>query len=354
MLLERSTITPSHLNLEYRPLKTSAPVEMTRSGLISFPEIADRTIRENPYLETFIYEMAALDPDTFLHQVMTTECYILLREEYVRRIMKITPPDKLREIDMYLRSQDTSVMLHDMGKWTITSNPHLSVAIVNSKPPPEHVAKNGDRDHRINDHRNLHKLHPTTGAYTAISLGGINPLIPPNKIYKWAKASSTHHEHFIDKPVFDLDGSEIKSYPRSELRLTDKKEEVFYLLLKMADTVVACGQPRIYREFRYPPAQIEYLLNNILVNYFQSLGFIHKSQDIAVYIDRFRNMAMEALSAIQIKYPENVCRELKGFNDDAGNIFPPKVYQEGYLLGRIAENIWHDYEDRFENEASSK
>ncbi len=353
MQLERLSVTPALLNLEYR-LPAPTPVEMTGSGLIPFPEVTDRIISANPELKTFIYELSALDRDTFLHQVMTTECYILLREEYVRRIMRTTPPDKLREIDMYLRSQDTSVMLHDMGKWTITENPHWSVAIVNSKPPPEHVARNGDRDHRINDHRNLHKLHPTTGAYTIIILGEINPFIPRSKIYEWARAASTHHEHFLDIPVLDLDGSEIKSYPRSELRLTDEKEGIFYLLLKMADTAVATGQPRVYRGFRYPPAKVEYLLDNILNNYFQSLGFPVNSFDTAIYKDRLRNMAMEALSAIQLKYPETICREFNGFCDKDGNLFPPQLYREGYLLGRIAERIWHEHGARLENEAGKQ
>lgn len=330
------------------------PIVM-HNNRIPFPEAANASVSRHRPLETLVLEMAATDPKTFLHSVMVTECYARLRTMYVNSNVLNTHPKEFPVVDAYLRSQDTAALLHDIGKWTITDDVRTSVAIVNSPPSDRQnpydnrIYLNGRTvDHRNGDEKSTHKLHPLTGVYTILALAMVNPLIPEEILKSLAKPAGGHHEHFFNATVTDRDGKLIPSYPRRKLRFTHDYEDISYLLLKMADTAVAMGRPRAYRDYSLTDEKISESLDHILTNYFSYLGRRIVPSEKEKQRKQYKEIAIKALKYIQSRYSEEICRDIAGFTDTDGQPYPPKHYQDAFLLGRLAKHVWKENRKRLE------
>lgn len=323
-----------HAHPRYR-MDIEGPARLNKSGFIPFPQLVEKILTAYPQIRPLVYEMAALDSQTFLHQVMVTECYTLLRTEYIKRIAGSSAPADLASIDNYLRTNDAGVFMHDLGKWLIDPDPFKAGQIINSKP-----SASTQGDHRNHDERILHKLHPLTGGLAILSLKGIIPGLSDETISQWAQSTFSHHEHFIDLPVANFDGTPIRSYPRKKLRINHPQQEIYFLLLELVDTAVATGQPRVYREDSLVTEEIEFLLENILGNFFDLIGKNMLPEDVVLHKRQFREMIYSTLELVRKKYPADVCRNLKGFTGSSGEPFPPPIYHQGNLMTQLAKNLW--------------
>ena len=337
----------------YEAINRPTPVEMTGEGFIKLPEIVNQTLKAYPQLKTPLLEMAATNPTTFLHQVMVAQCFRELKDKYLDSLVLSNPADEIRRLKKYLDAYDIPVLLHDIGKWMIDRDVPKAVAIVNSKPSDEFIAINGsDKDHRPITLIQAHKIHPLAGALALRVMAGMTPNVPKLIYEKSSDAAISHHEHFYDDKFIDKDGRITNSYPRKKLRTESSYHRIFHLLIKLADTAVAMGQPRIYRNTGKPDHQVIKALEDIVNYFFNSLAeTIPEDRKITVH-NRLIVMTMDTLTKIKSKYPEPVCYDLQGFTDEKGEPLP-QIYHQGFMLKTIAQSVWKNNEVRLSQMAAA-
>lgn len=342
--MPNAELAAPHLNLYtfHESPRNVVSVTMTSEKLIPLPQIAHDVITKQPLLKNILLEMAASDPRTFLHMVMTAECFDLLRRSYIRRVAHNTPSRELNRLNDYLEIQTLGALFHDKGKGLIKPYPDESAQIINSQPihqnnldRSQHVVKDG----RSADEVKLHQIHNLTGAYGAITLEELVPLLPYHYLDVISRSTSSHHELTSPDEIGLTAGRKVTSYPRSYFRPNHPYDALAHLFLTLSDTAAATGQPRAYRDHRLHPDRISVYTGKIIKKHLRAYYSLTPEKENSI-TNSFNRMTMEALSVIQAKYPETICREFQGFIYSDKNL-NQSSHGDFYLLSKIGQRIWN-------------
>lgn len=317
-------------------------VVMDERNLIPLPLVVAGLIREKPQRKQLITEMLATNPTTALHQTMVAETYLEMCGMYFDRIRTNTSPGELDQLGHFLLGMAFPVFMHDTGKWGILPEVADSVNVINSQPPP--VLRNGNHstDHRTSEESRLHEMHAVAGNFMSLTLGEMG-IISPSEA-EWLQFTSlVHHAHFQNSRIPQPDGkSDLLSYPIPRIIYDHPNVGLYCLMVIMADTVSAMGQPRIYRDNGMPDHNIILSLETILDDYLDSLNYAWERDEKNAVKGSFIAIAFQAMRNIQAKYPEEVCRGVRGFVDDDGNKITALSYGHE-RLATLTNQTWKRY-----------
>lgn len=304
-------VYPEH---DYHPPPARPPIDLfnpvdNRESLrlkpICLPEQAIGSwVEEEPVLKKLLLELVS-DPVTLHHQIMVAEVYLAMANDLITQFSTCCPAKTLRRIkNLLLNIIPMGVLLHDIGKWGTHITAKSSIAATNSTP--QNINASPPVDHRPSHQIINHKLHPLIGGLFILKLSEDMPAIPKFVIETWANTCFQHHE--LPRSFSGWSNPKRYSYPRSSLRFSDKWIKLGDVLVKMADCIVAMGQPRAYRSYRLPYHQIigalETTLNDDIIQYV--LAITNKAQLLSCR-HRLISSAGEALGAVQNAYPRDTC-----------------------------------------------
>lgn len=315
---------------------------MDERGLMPMPAIVAGLISEKPQRKQLITEMLATNPTTALHQTMVAETYLEMCGMYLDRIRTNTSPGELDQLGHFLLGMTFPVFMHDTGKWGILPGVADSVNVINSQPPEAMRNGNGFTDHRTSEETRLHEMHAVAGSFMSLTLGKIE-LISPSET-DWLRFTSLmHHAHFNNSRIAQSDGKgDLISYPIPRIIYDHPNVGLYCLMVIMADTVSAMGQPRIYRDSGRTDHHIIRSLETILDDYLDSLNYAWESGEKNAVRGSFIAIAFQAMRNIQTKYPEEVCRAVKGFVDDDGTEISASSYGSDQLA-TLTGQTWKSF-----------
>lgn len=312
---------------------------MDERNLIPLPAVVAGLIRKKPQRKKLITEMLATNPTTALHQTMVAETYLDMCGMYLERIHTKTPPFEIDQLKHFLLGMTFPVFMHDTGKWGILPGVVDSIKIINSQPQEAIRNGNGATDHRTSEETHLHEMHAVAGGFMSLTLGETE-LISPSET-DWLRFTSLmHHAHFQNSRIPQPDGkNDLHSYPIPRIIYDHPYVGLYCLMVIMADTVSAMGQPRIYRDSGLPDHYIIRSLETILDDYLDSLNYAWKSGEKNKVKGSFIAIAFQAMRNIQTKYLEEVCRGVRGFIGEDGTEISALSY-EHERLARLTGQTW--------------
>lgn len=315
---------------------------MDERNLIPLPLIVRSLIREKPQHKLLITEMLATNATTALHQTMVAETYLDMCGMYLERIQAKSPPEEVSHLAHFLLGMTFPVFMHDTGKWGILPRVDDAVKVINSQPPE--VMRNGNHftDHRTSEEVRLHQMHAVAGNFMSFTLGETESASPSET--DWLRFTSLmHHAHFNNSRIPQPDGkSDLTSYPIPRIIYDHPFVGLYCLMVIMADTVSAMGQPRIYRDNGMPDHNIIQSLETILDDYLDSLNYPWKIGEKIVVRGTFIALAFQAMRNIQTKYPEEVCRGVKGFIAEDGNEISASTFGS-QMLAKSTGATWKKF-----------
>ncbi len=315
---------------------------MNERGFIPIPAIVADLISEKPQRKQLICEMLATNPTTALHQTMVAETYLDMCKMYLERIQTKSPPEEVSQLAHFLLGMTYPVFMHDTGKWGILPKVADAVKVINSQPPE--VMRNGNHstDHRTSEETRLHQMHAVAGNFMALIFGETEFMSPAET--DWLQFTSLmHHAHFNNSRVPQPDGkSDLLSYPIPRIIYDHPHVGLYCLMVIMADTVSAMGQPRIYRDNGMPDHNIIQSLETILDDYLDSLNYSWEIGEKIAVRGSFIAIAFQALRNIQVKYPEEVCRNVRGYVGEDGNEISASTFGP-QMLAKSTGVIWERF-----------
>ena len=317
-------------------------ISMDKRGLIPMPTLVAGLISENPRRKQLITEMLATNPTTALHQAMVAETYLDMCGMYLERIHSKTFPEEMDHLKHFLFGMTFPVFMHDTGKWGILPGVDDAVSVINSRPPE--VMRNGNHstDHRTSEETRLHEMHAVAGNFMSLTLGGMD-IISPSEAGWLQFTSLVHHAHFQNSRIPQSDGKgDLVSYPIPRIIYDHPHIGLYSLLVIMADTVSAMGQPRIYRDNGLPDHHIIRALETILDDYLDSLNYSWKIGEKNAVRGSYIAIAFQAMRNIQIKYPEEVCRGVMGYIAEDGNEISASTFGPDQLA-TLTSQTWKGF-----------